>query len=128
MSVESVSSRAGDMIAVVLKCTSMNKAISSLRKEEAQITVKTYTGLRISNEALTADENGTEGVYTLSGKRITFKPIDIMLLPAESISSAKTRFRSSFQRRNILSLKTAVFTLSVTFKQIKSDKLSAGSI
>ncbi len=78
MSVESVSSRAGDTIAVVLKCTSMNKAISSLRKEKAQITVKTYTGLRISNEALTADENGTEGVYTLSGKRITFKPIDII--------------------------------------------------
>ena len=78
MSVESVSSRAGDTIAVVLKCTSMNKAISSLRKEKAQITVKTYTGLRISNEALTADENGTEGVYTLNGKRVAFKPINII--------------------------------------------------
>lgn len=78
MSVESVSSRAGDVIAVVLKCTSMNKAISSLRKEKAQITVKTYTGLRISNEALTADENGTEGVYTLNGKRVAFKPVNII--------------------------------------------------
>lgn len=78
MSVESVSSRAGDTIAVVLKCTSMNKAISSLRKEKAQITVKTYTGLRISNEALTADEDGTEGVYTLNGKRVAFKPINII--------------------------------------------------
>ena len=78
MSVQSVSSRAGDTIAVVLKCTSMNREISALRKERAQITVKTYTGLRISNEALTMDENGTEGVYTLNGKRVSFKPVNII--------------------------------------------------
>ena len=78
MSVQSVSSRAGDKVSVVLKCTSMNKEISALRKEKAQITVKTYTGLRISNEALTSDENGTEGVYILSGKRVSFKPVNII--------------------------------------------------
>ncbi len=78
MSVESVSSRAGDSVAVVLKCTSMNRDISALRKERAQITVKTFSGLRISNEALTADENGTEGVYTLNGQRVAFKPVNII--------------------------------------------------
>ena len=78
MSVQSVSSRAGETIAVVLKCTSMNREISALRKEKAQITVKTYSGLRISNEALTSDEAGTEGVYTLSGKRVSFKPLNII--------------------------------------------------
>ncbi len=78
MSVHSVSSRAGDTIAVVLKCTSMNKAISALRKERAEITVKTYKGLRITNEALVVNEEGEKGVYTLNGKRVVFKPVKIV--------------------------------------------------
>ncbi len=79
MSVHSVSGRAGDTVGVILKCTSMNEALSSLRKEKAQITVKTYNGLRISNDALVKDEkSGQQGVYTVSGNRVVFKPIEII--------------------------------------------------
>lgn len=79
MSVHSVSGRAGSTVGVVLKCTSMNEALSSLRKEKAQITVNTYNGLRINNDALVKDEEtGQSGVYTLSGNRVVFKPIKII--------------------------------------------------
>lgn len=78
MRVQSVSDRAGENVAVVFKCTRMNEALSSLRKEKAEITVKTYEGFRISNEALVENSDGLTGVYVLSGKRVVFKPIQIL--------------------------------------------------
>ncbi len=78
MRVQSVSDRADDTVAVVFKCTLMNEALSSLRKEKAEITVKTYEGFRISNQALLENADGLTGVYVLSGKRVVFKPIRIL--------------------------------------------------
>lgn len=78
MSVHSVSDRAGDSLGVVLKCTSMNEALSSLRKEKAQITVKTYEGLRINSDALVTNDEGDTGVYILRGNRVLFKPVEII--------------------------------------------------
>lgn len=78
MSVDNISSRAGDTVCVILKCTSMNRDLSSLRKERAEITITSYDGLRISNDALTSDETGQQGVYVLGGKRVVFKPINII--------------------------------------------------
>jgi len=78
MRVQSVSNRAEDMVAVVFKCTLMNEALSSLRKEKAEITVKTYEGFRISNEAMLENKDGLTGVYVLSGRRVVFKPIRIL--------------------------------------------------
>lgn len=75
--VHSVSDRAGDKVALVLKCTSMNEALSTLRKERAEITVRTYNGFKISNDAL-REENGLTGVYVLSGNVVVFKPIKIL--------------------------------------------------
>lgn len=78
MRVQSVSNRTDDSVAVVFKCTLMNEALSALRKEKAEITVKTYEGFRISNEALLENADGLTGVYVLSGKRVVFKPIQIL--------------------------------------------------
>lgn len=78
MRVQSVSNRAEGNVAVVFKCTRMNESLSALRKEKAEITVKTYDGFRISNDALVENENGLTGVYVLSGRRVVFKPIHIL--------------------------------------------------
>lgn len=78
MRVQSVSNRADGDVAVVFKCTLMNEALSVLRKEKAEITVKTYDGFRISNDALVENDEGLTGVYVLSGKRVVFKPIKIL--------------------------------------------------
>lgn len=78
MRVQTVSNRAEENVAVVLKCTQMNEALSGLRKEKAEITVNTYEGFRISNDALVENDNGLTGVYVLAGKRVVFKPIKIL--------------------------------------------------
>ena len=79
MRVQSVSERAGDTVAIVFKCTLMNKELSALRKEKAEITVHTYTGYKISTEALAKNEDSSlTGVYVLNGKRVVFKPVEII--------------------------------------------------
>lgn len=78
MTVQSVSERDGDTVAVVFKCTLMNKELSSLRKEKAEITVHTYSGFKISVESLVKNDDDLTGVYVLSGKRVVFKPVKII--------------------------------------------------
>ena len=77
MRVHSVSDRGSENVALVLKCTSMNEALSTLRKERAEITINTYDGYRIDSSAL-YEKDGLTGVYVLSGKVAVFKPITVL--------------------------------------------------
>lgn len=70
--------KTGDILAVVLKCKSIDKDILKLRKENAVISLGNYSGFKISNEAITDDGNGTIGVYVYSGQIAVFKPIDVV--------------------------------------------------
>lgn len=65
-------------VTVTLKCTSMNEKISAIRKDTANITVKKYKGFKISDEAITENDYGVIGVYTVVGNIIKFAPIDIL--------------------------------------------------
>lgn len=65
-------------VTVTLKCTSMNEKIASIRKDAANITVKKYKGFRISDEAITENDKGVIGVYTVVGNIIKFAPIEIL--------------------------------------------------
>ena len=71
----------------VFACNYMNSAISHLRNEAVEITVNSYSGLRISKDAIHDDyvkvegENKTEkvqGVYVLKGNELVFKEIVII--------------------------------------------------
>lgn len=71
----------------VFTCNYMNSAISHLRNEAVEITVNSYSGLRISKDAIHDDyvkvegENKTEkvqGVYVLKGNELVFKEIVII--------------------------------------------------
>lgn len=77
MRVHSISDRNSDIVALVLKCTSMNEALSTLRKERAEITINSYDGYRIDSNAL-KEKDGLTGVYVLSGNVMVFKPITIL--------------------------------------------------
>ena len=88
MRVQSVSDRADKNVAVVLKCTQMNEALSGLRKEKAEITVNTYKGFQISNDALVENKDGLTGVYVLAGKRVVFKPIKILYYADNHVMAA----------------------------------------
>lgn len=85
MTVQSVSERAGDTVAVVLKCTLMNRELSTLRREKAEITVHTYSGFKINAQALTTNEEALTGVYVLAGRRVVFKPVIIVYSSNETV-------------------------------------------
>lgn len=80
-------SKQSDAVAV-FRCNYMNSPISHLRNETVQITVNSYTGLRISKSAIhdgnveVADGSGeiqrVQGVYVRHGSQLEFKEVSIM--------------------------------------------------
>lgn len=77
MKVYNVSELNGDTITVTLQCTSMNEELANLRIENAAITVKDYNGFRISNNAITENDEGIKGVYVALGNFVKFTPVSI---------------------------------------------------
>lgn len=91
-SVATVNQSASDSpAAVVLQCNYMNSELASIRRETAQVVLRQYTGIRISQKALhfetvtktVKDEKGNaktvkkevSGAYVLSGNQISFRQI-----------------------------------------------------
>ena len=80
-------SKQSDAVAV-FRCNYMNSPISHLRNETVQITVNSYTGLRVSKTAIhdgnveVADGSGdikrVQGVYVRHGSQLEFKEVSIM--------------------------------------------------
>ena len=66
------------IVTITLKCTSMNEQLAKIRKDTADIVVNKYKGFKISNDAITENENGILGVYTIVGNLIKFTPIEIL--------------------------------------------------
>ena len=60
---------------VILKTNRVNPQLITLRHANAEIKLRSYTGLRISPEAIRYDGQ-TEGVYVRQGDLISFKPIE----------------------------------------------------
>lgn len=64
-------------VTVALRCTSMNEELAKIRKETAKITINQYDGFKISNEALTENEDGVPGVYAVVGNIMKFSPVEV---------------------------------------------------
>jgi hypothetical protein len=87
------SSADSDQTLVILECNYMNSNISRVRKEQIEIVVNTYEGLKISKKALHDDvvertvtgpndtditETATvQGVYVEYGNELVFRQVDI---------------------------------------------------
>ena len=80
----------GDEVAVVFRCNRMNAYIASLRKEQAQIVLHTYTGLKIPAEAVTTNGDGDEGVYVLEGNIAKFKKLRTLYAEDDFLISGET--------------------------------------
>lgn len=78
MQVHDISDVEEGTVTVTLRCTAMNDDVLKVRKETAKISVKKYSGFKISNEALTVNENNIEGVYAIVGNVMKFSPVDII--------------------------------------------------
>lgn len=79
-----------DRVAVVFKCNRMNAYIASLRKEEGQIILHTYTGLKIPTDAIRTAAGGKEGVYVLEGNIAKFKQLRTVYTEDDYIISSET--------------------------------------
>ena len=64
--------------AVILKSNYMNSDIAQLRKEYAEIVIKSYTGLKVRSSAIRVNDDGEKGVYVKEGNICTFKKLDII--------------------------------------------------
>lgn len=78
MLVYDITEEKGGIVTVTLKCTAMNEKIAGIRKDTANITVKKYNGFKISDDAITENDNGVVGVYTVVGNIIKFAPIEVL--------------------------------------------------
>ncbi len=79
-----------DNVAVVFKCNRMNAYIASLRKEEGQIILHTYTGLKIPADAIRTTADGKEGVYVQEGNIARFKQLRTVYTEDDYIISSET--------------------------------------
>ncbi len=61
-----------------LKCNQLNSELISLRDFEVDIYFSTYSGIRISSEAVRYDSENNPGVYVLVRNQFFFKPINII--------------------------------------------------
>lgn len=66
------------LTAVILKSNRMNSYIASLRKEQAELVLGTYNGLRVDARAIQVNDKGEKGVYVKEGNMARFKKIDII--------------------------------------------------
>lgn len=62
---------------ILLKCNMVTDELINMRVENVQVKFRTYTGLKINEDAIRFVDN-TPGVYVVSGEYIVFKKIDII--------------------------------------------------
>ncbi len=75
--VEYISKAVDGNVAVTFTCNTLNNDIFDVRKDVCRMIMETYTGFKVSSEALRVN-NGETGVYVLSGQRVIFKPVEIL--------------------------------------------------
>jgi len=75
--VEHISKPVEGNVAVTFKCNTLNNDIFHIRKDSCRMIIQSYSGFKVSSEALRVNGDET-GVYVLSGQRIIFKPVEIL--------------------------------------------------
>lgn len=75
--VQDISNSVNDKSAVVFRCDTATGDTVQLRKTDAKLMKKSYTGFKISSDSLRIVD-GQYGVYVLSAQRVIFKPIEIL--------------------------------------------------
>lgn len=93
-SVLSISDEENGMVCVCFRCGVMTEKELSLRRENCKLINSTYSGLKVSNNALRVVD-GVDGVYVLIGQKVVFKPVEILFSTEEfSIVKAASDYNS----------------------------------
>ncbi len=64
--------------ALVLKCTNMDKALSTVRVEKVEIRLKQYSGIRIPDRAIHFNDKQEPGVYVQAGNVLAFRRVRVL--------------------------------------------------
>ena len=83
MEVAAINKAENDSAAVILKCTHMSGELSSIRREQVELRVTTYNGLRVPDEAIHFNEKQESGVYVQDGNLLRFRKIRVLYHDAE---------------------------------------------
>ena len=65
-------------MAVVFTCNRYISQVTLLRRQQAEIILREYSGIRIPTAALRMDESGQMGVYCQIGAYVYLKPVDLI--------------------------------------------------
>ena len=63
--------------ALILRCSEMNQKLATLRKEDIEIRIKAYEGIKVPSEALHIND-GKKGVYALISSQAHFREAEVI--------------------------------------------------
>lgn len=78
MTVAALNKSTEDEVAVVLQCTQMSAALSTVRREQVEIRLTQYEGIVVPDEAIHFNESQAAGVYIQDGNILRFKRIQVL--------------------------------------------------
>ncbi len=78
VTVQSVGEAENGRVAVVFRGRSFLAQLTLLRRQSADVILSSYSGIRIPQQAIRVDENGTAGVYCIVGVESCFKPVTVL--------------------------------------------------
>ncbi|MDD3766672.1 MAG: HlyD family efflux transporter periplasmic adaptor subunit [Eubacteriales bacterium] len=76
--IESISEEQNGKVALVISCSQYEKDIYSIRRANADIIRRTYSGLKIPKKAVRVLDDGSNGVYILKDDIAKFRKIEIL--------------------------------------------------
>ncbi len=76
--VVAINKSANDKAAVILQCTHMSGELSAIRREQVELRITAYTGLRIPDSAVYFNENQESGVYVQKGNYLSFRKVRVL--------------------------------------------------
>lgn len=83
MTVVALNKAADDRVAVVLQCTQMSAALSTVRREQVEIRLRQYDGIVVPDAAIHFNDNQEAGVYIQDGNVLRFRRIQVLYHNAE---------------------------------------------
>ena len=78
MTVVSLNKAADDRVAVVLQCTQMSGALSTVRREQVEIRLTQYEGIVVPDASIHFNDQHEAGVYIQDGNILRFKRIQVL--------------------------------------------------
>ncbi len=78
MTVLSINKASDDRVALVLQCTQMSAALSTVRREQIEIRLRQYEGIVVPDEAIHFNEQQEPGVFVQDGNVLRFRRIQVL--------------------------------------------------